>query len=223
VLCKTLRCLSYYFFSFHKPNSNHSEHYAHSTYIDNVLGDLLGIEPQSDNSFVISPLIPSSWPYFIVEDLLYHGHNVTVLYDSNGSKYGQGSGMKIYLNGELAASQPQLGRMALNIPPPIVDESYARRKVENYAANANGFGYPMPDASFTSDYSSTWQAVDGRLCYDSIPSNRWTNWESPNQVDWFSVDFGPGRMKTVDQVKVYVYSDVVTGKGDVGKQVKLCK
>ncbi|CAL8125673.1 unnamed protein product [Orchesella dallaii] len=194
---------------------NHSEHYAHSTYIDNVLGDLLGIEPQSENSFVISPLIPSSWSFFIVENLLYHSHNITVLYDSDGSKYNLGAGMKIFLNGELAASQPQVGRMSLNIPPPTVDESYARKKVENYAANVNSIGYPMPDASFTSVSASTWQAVDGRVVYDSVPSNRWTNWNSSNLVDWFSVDFGPGRAKTVDQVKVYVYSDVVSGEGGV--------
>ncbi|ODM94722.1 hypothetical protein Ocin01_11959 [Orchesella cincta] len=35
---------------------------------------------------------------------------------------------------------------------------------------------------------------------------------SQNEVDWLSVDFGPGRVKTVDQVKLYVYSDVVTEK-----------
>ncbi|ODM94720.1 hypothetical protein Ocin01_11960 [Orchesella cincta] len=30
-------------------HNNHSEHYAHSTYVDNVLGDLIGIVPQPDN------------------------------------------------------------------------------------------------------------------------------------------------------------------------------
>ncbi|ODN03661.1 Beta-L-arabinobiosidase [Orchesella cincta] len=194
---------------------NHSEHYAHSTYVDNVLGDLLGIEPQSDNSFVINPLMPSTWPYFIVENLNYHGHNITVLYDSDGSKYNTGTGMKIFLNGEEAASQSQLGRMSINIPPPIVDESYARKKVENYAANVNGFGYPMVDASFTSIDASVWQVVDGRVIYDHIPSNRWTNYQTRNEQDWFSVDFGPGRKKVVDEVKVNIYSDVATGEGDV--------
>ncbi|ODM98341.1 Beta-L-arabinobiosidase [Orchesella cincta] len=155
---------------------------------NNVLGDLIGIVPQPDNTFVINPLIPSTWPYFIVENLMYHGHNITVLYDKDGSKYNTTAGMKIFLNGELAASQPQLGIMTLDIPPPIVDETYARKKIENYAANANGFGYPMVDSSFTS---------------------AWASWIG------LSVDFGPGRVKTVDQVKLYVYSDVVTEEGEV--------
>ncbi|CAL8085948.1 unnamed protein product [Orchesella dallaii] len=194
---------------------NHSEHYAHSTYVDNVLGDLLGIVPQPNNTFVINPLIPSSWPYFIVENLLYHGHNITVLYDADGSKYNFTAGMKIFLNGVLAKSQSQLGRMTLDIPAPIVDESYAKNKMENYAANANGFGYPMVEASFTSAWTSVWQVVDGRIFYDYIPSNRWSNFASQNEVDWLSVDFGPGRVKAVDNVKLYVYSDVVTGEGEV--------
>ncbi|ODM89207.1 Beta-L-arabinobiosidase [Orchesella cincta] len=105
--------------------------------------------------------------------------------------------------------------MAQNIPPPIVDETYARKKIENYAANANGFGYPMVDSSFTSAWASVWQVVDGRVFYDYIPSNRWSNFGSQNEVDWLSVDFGPGRVKTVDQVKLYVYSDVVTEEGEV--------
>lgn len=182
-----------------------------------MLGDLFGVEPQSDNTFVINPLIPSSWSYFILENLLYHGHNVTVLYDADGTRYNAGKGMQVYLNGELVASSDQLQKLSVDIPAPIVDEEYRRKKVENYAANVNGFGYPMPNASFTSIHATTWQAIDGRVIYDHIPSNRWTNYESPNEKDWFSVDFGPGRAKTIDQVKIYVYSDVATNEGDVGK------
>ncbi|CAL8144772.1 unnamed protein product [Orchesella dallaii] len=198
-------------------SKNGSEHYAHSTYVDNVLGDLLGIVPQPDNFFVIIPLIPSTWSYFIVEDLLYHGHNITVLYDADGSRYNTTPGIKVFLNGELVGAKPTLDRMQISLPRPEGDESSknAIQKVENYAANVNGFGYPMVDASFTSIHASVWQAVDGRIIYDHIPSNRWTSFDSLNEVDWFSVDFGPGRVKTVDQVKIYVYSDVATNEGDV--------
>lgn len=142
---------------------------------------------------------------------------MTVLYDVDGTKYNAGSGMKVYVNGQMMASSPQVGKMSVNVPRPVIDEEYRRKKVENYAANSDGFGYPMVDASFTSIHASVWQAVDGRVIYDHIPSNRWTNFESRNSRDWFSVDFGPGRAKTVDEVKVYVYSDVATNEGVVGK------
>lgn len=164
----------------------------------------------------MQPLIPSDWKYFIVENLQYHGHNITVLYDSDGTKYNVEAGVHVYVNGGRRAHFENLSRFTVSLPDPIIDESFRRKKVENYAANVDAMGYPMPDASFTSDHASTWQAVDGRAVYDYIPSNRWTNWNSKNEKDWFSIDFGPGRTKTIDQVKIYVYSDVVTGEGGVG-------
>lgn len=180
---------------------------------------MFGIDPQADDTFVIEPLIPSSWPYFLVENLLYHGHNVTVLYDGAGTKYNVGRGMRVYVNGEEKASSPTIGKLSVPVPAAVVDEQYRRKKVENYAANVHGFGYPMVDASFTSIHASVWQAVDGRVFYDHVPSNRWTNFDSRNEQDWFSVDFGPGRTKTIDEVKLYIFSDAATNEGDVGEFV----
>ncbi len=90
---------------------NHSEHYAHSTYNDNVLSDLIGIEPQPDDTFQVNPLIPSTWNYFIAENIAYHGHFITVMWDRDGSKYNSGSGMHIFVNGELIESQANVGLM----------------------------------------------------------------------------------------------------------------
>lgn len=60
--------------------------------------------------------------------------------------------------------------------------------------------------------------LDGRIIYDYNPTNRWTNYGSGNPTDWFAVNFGPGRAKIVSEVKLYVYSDVVTSEGGVGKK-----
>jgi len=141
---------------------------------------------------------------------LYHGHNITVLYDHDGTKYKVGSGMKIYVNGKVAASQQNIGKMSVPIPRAIVPmESY--KKLENYAANVKRQGYPKPSASFTHASASLWQAIDGRIFYDYIPSNRWFNFESKNDDDWFAVDFG--RAKTVNSVSIYIYDDVITKEG----------
>lgn len=198
--------------------SNHSDHYAHSTYTDNILGDLIGIQPQSGDVFKVNPLVLPTWDYFIAENIPYHGHNITVLYDRDGSRYQAGSGLQIYVNGELSARRNGVGPMQVTIPSPIKYLNFnGANKVENYAANVDGFGYPMVDASFTSIHASVWHVVDGRIVYDHIPTNRWTNYDSPNPTDWFSLDFGPGRHKTISQIKLYVYSDVATGEGQVGK------
>jgi cellobiose phosphorylase len=70
------------------------------------LSELIGITPRSDDSIDVDPLIPSTWKYFIAENIPYHGHNVTVLYDQDGTRYKVGTGMKVYVNGKQVVSQP---------------------------------------------------------------------------------------------------------------------
>ena len=53
--------------------TNHSEHYLHSTYLDNVFTNLIGIVPTFEDVLWLHPLIPSNWSYFTVENLPYHG------------------------------------------------------------------------------------------------------------------------------------------------------
>lgn len=79
---------------------NHSEHYDHSTNNDDVITGLFGIQPQQDDRLVISPIVPDNWTYYALENLPYHGHNVTVLYDEKGSKYRQGKGLIAFVDGK---------------------------------------------------------------------------------------------------------------------------
>ncbi len=53
--------------------TNHSENYFHSTYIDNIFTNLVGVIPTLDNRLELQPLIPKNWTYFAVENLPYHG------------------------------------------------------------------------------------------------------------------------------------------------------
>jgi hypothetical protein len=108
--------------------------------------------------------------------------------------------------------------MVVTVPKPNIQTEGVKR-IENYAANVHRRGYPIPTASFTDRVGCTWQAVDGRVFYDDIPSNRWSNWESGHDVDWFAVDFG--RLKTVNTVTLYVFSDVVIGKGGTDCPTKM--
>ena len=107
-------------------------------------------------------MIPKSWEYFVIENLNYHGFNLTVLWDLNGSKYKAGSGLRVFLNGTLVFSQNNLSKTVISIPDAVVEEQSYKR-IENYAANVKHSGFPLPRASFVDPYSSTWQAVDGNL------------------------------------------------------------
>ncbi|KAI0508909.1 Six-hairpin glycosidase-like protein [Xylaria bambusicola] len=187
-------------------SSNHSEHYDHSTNNDDVITGLLGIIPQSDDTLHISPIIPSNWTYFLLENLAYHGHSITVLYDKDGSRYAARPGLTVYVNGE-QVHHGENQSAVVPIPPPslTVDEAPI-----NIAANPDGPGqYPTIDATFTwlSDYS--YKAIDGVVYYDVLPDNRWTNYLSTHSNDTLTVHFA--RPRKVSSVTLALYHDLSRG------------
>src|SRR5690606_30879142 len=166
----------------------HSEHYNHSTFNDLVINGLIGLRPQPDNKLVVNPLVPASWDHFVLENVPYRGHNVTVLWDRDGKRYGQGAGLRLYVDGRRIAASPDLGRIEARMPANVPADRTPR--LVNDAANPHGSGYPRPFASYTNDIDDVWDAVDGRIYYDDIPHSRWTNYRSPNPQDHLGLDFG---------------------------------
>jgi len=83
--------------------------YNHSTYCDLIISGLIGIRPQEDGTLTVNPLLPdNTWDYFCLENLKYHGKNITVIYDKTGTKYHKGKGLMIFVNGKLNNSSPEL-------------------------------------------------------------------------------------------------------------------
>ncbi len=80
-------------------------------------------------------------------------------------------------------------------PPPIGNLAYNRAR--------NGF--PKTEASFTSRFDKVAMANDGKINFNAAPHNRWTSFESPNQRDWLSIDFG--EPKEVGRVELAIYDD----------------
>lgn len=162
----------------------------------------MGIIPQPDDTLQISPIIPDNWTYFALENLAYHGHLVTVLYDKDGSQYNVEPGLSVYVNGEMVHhGDDQFA--TVSVPPPVL----AGDAPINIAANPDGPGhYPLADATFT--YSADWsyKAIDGVIYYDQVPDDRWTNYQSPNPNDTFTVYFA--RPRTISSVTLALYSDI---------------
>ncbi|HEY0449747.1 MGH1-like glycoside hydrolase domain-containing protein [Actinophytocola sp.] len=179
----------------------HSEHYNHSTFTDLVINGLVGLRPSADDRLVVNPLVPPSWDYFALENTPYRGHNVTVLWDRDGSRYHQGAGLQVFVDGRPVARRASLGPVTLRVGTAQV----ATAAPVDDAANPNGTGYPRPFASYTNAIDSTWDAVDGRIYYDDIPHSRWTNYNSPNASDHLGVDFGVPT--PVSDVRMYLYDD----------------
>ncbi|KAI6087721.1 Six-hairpin glycosidase-like protein [Hypoxylon rubiginosum] len=184
---------------------NHSEHYDHSTNNDDVITGLFGIIPQEDDTLKISPIVPANWTYFALENLAYHGHLVTVLYDKYGSRYNIGKGLTVFVDGTEVYNGADKSA-TVPVPPPILpDEAWI-----NIAANPTGPGqYPAINATFTNSEDYHYKAIDGVLFYDTIPDNRWTNDGSPNENDTLTVTFA--RPRNISSVTLALYSDVARG------------
>lgn len=90
-----------------KGDGARSRFYNHSGFTDLVISDLVGLKPREDNILEIFPLIPAgTWDWFCLDNVLYHGKHLTILWDRNGQKYGKGKGMIIYADGvEIARSK----------------------------------------------------------------------------------------------------------------------
>ncbi|KAL7629794.1 hypothetical protein AAE478_001317 [Parahypoxylon ruwenzoriense] len=186
---------------------NHSEHYDHSTNNDDIITGLFGILPQQGDSFKISPIVPENWTYFALENLPYHGHLVTVLYDKTGSRYKVGHGLTIFVDGRKAYNGADK-TASIRIPQPILPAA----AFENIAANPTGPGqYPAVEATFSNAGDFHYKAVDGVLYYDTIPDNRWTNYGSPNPNDTLTITFP--RPRNISSVTLALYSDVSRGGG----------
>lgn len=79
--------------------------YNHSTYCDNLISGLVGIRTQDDNSLVVNPLIPDdAWEWFCLDGVKYKGKIITVVYDKYGTKYNQGKGLLIFVDGQIKAA-----------------------------------------------------------------------------------------------------------------------
>ena len=79
--------------------------YNHSTFCDLVLGELVGIRPQRDGSLVVAPLFPPAWAYLRVEGVRWRGHDISVVWDRDGTRYGLGAGFFVLRDGAVVSRQ----------------------------------------------------------------------------------------------------------------------
>ena len=185
-----------------------SEHYNHSEYNNLIITGLCGLRPRSDNVLEIDPLIPSTKiadpiTYFCLQNVLYHGHNVTIMYDKTGKKYGQGAGLNVWVDGRKVINAAKPEKQMVKIASPIVTpiSSYP----VDYAVNMNGKGYPKATASYTNAPDKLTMADDGRVWFFKNVRNRWSCYGSGHKVDWYSIDFG--KAHKVGEVDLFLYSD----------------
>lgn len=176
-------------------NYNHSEHYLHSGYNDLVVTGLIGLVPREDDTLQIHPLAPAEWDYFAIEDVPYHGHLVSVLWDKSGERYDMGSGLHVLVDGKRLQTVESI--RPIEIPGAVPGVSSLKKTnlvPTNFVVNNDGTYYPRLTTTYTAEGTSASKLNDGNFWYLKDPPNRWTCEGSPNVADSIEVDFGKPRM-----------------------------
>jgi hypothetical protein len=183
---------------------NRSEHYFHSSFNDQIITGLIGLQPASDISFVIDSLAPESWDYFAMDSIPYKGHMISVIWDRKGDRYAAGKGFHVFIDGKKVKTSKVPTKLRISLPS--LKEVPMDKDIRlNYAVNNDGDYYPRYKASFTAKRTSLSKIYDGEYVYDRQPANRWTTHGSNQKSDWLVCDLGEARI--LDTLKLYIIDD----------------
>ena len=113
--------------------------YNHSEYTNLVITGLFGLRPELSNDIVVNPLVSDEWNYFCLENVLYNGKNVTILFDRDGSHYGKGAGFQVIVEGEVAHTSADVQSVRFD---PNAINSNTDNPATNNPPDANGAALP---------------------------------------------------------------------------------
>ncbi len=95
-----------------KGDEERSRYYNHSTFNDLVITGLVGLRPRADDIVEINPLLPTGkWDWFCLDNVLYHGKIITIIWDKTGTKYKKGKGLTVLVDGKRVASSLKLEKL----------------------------------------------------------------------------------------------------------------
>jgi hypothetical protein len=186
-----------------------SHHYFHSGYLDLILSGLVGIRPRADDVLEVNPLLPAvgdpqALAWFRVERVPYHGHEVSVTWDADGTHYGRGRGLAIEVDGREVARKAQLGRIEV---PVGRKANLPIEREENLAVQLVRGAYPKPYASSGTDAEKLHDGIDGRAWFYPELPNGWDS--SPSaKPQWYAVDFG--KTVTLGRAELAFFADDTT-------------
>ena len=189
-----------------------SHHYEHSTYVDLILGGLIGIRPRADDILGINPLMlvapgasapPIRW--FRLENLKYHGHDLAIAYDLDGSRYHLGLGLFVYVDGKLVKGPVPLGRVEVPLQPASADQLRPKPRRVDLAVNVGFVNGPAAAASSSAPGSPASEAIDGRLWFFPEIANGWSPKPTDGPSSWFAIDFR--QPLTLGSIELYFFSD----------------
>lgn len=97
-----------------KGDQERSRYYNHSTFNDLIITGICGLRPRADRTIEVRPLLPADkWDYFCLDNILYHGRNLTIVWDRDGSRYHAGQGLRVFVDGKCVGERKSLGKLMI--------------------------------------------------------------------------------------------------------------
>ncbi len=94
--------------------------YNHSTWLDILIPELIGLVPRDDDRLEIDPMLPiGALDWFVLDGVRYHGHDIAIVWDSPEAASfdlhrDNRKGLDVYVDGRRVASSPTLSRMVVD-------------------------------------------------------------------------------------------------------------
>ena len=92
--------------------------YMHSSFIDIIISGLVGIRASFGDYLDLAPLADASIDYFALDNLLFHGRNVSIAYDKDATRYlkqGCRSVLCVWVDGTVRATSKRLSRLNISL------------------------------------------------------------------------------------------------------------
>src|SRR4029077_4656428 len=94
-----------------KGDNPRSRYYNHSTFADLIITGLVGLVPNANGVVELDPLLPpEAWDWFCLDNVNYNSRMLTIVWDRDGSHFGQGAGFSIWVAGKKTTVRPDLGK-----------------------------------------------------------------------------------------------------------------
>jgi hypothetical protein len=190
-----------------------SHHYNHSTYIDLILSGLIGVRPRADNTLEIDPLLPNMYGqgdhpirYFALQHLAYHGHDVSIVYDADGGRYGIGAGLSVFADSHRVYGPHPLAPAKIVLQPAAPNRIRSAARRVDLSVNPGVPEGPRATASSSVTTSAIDQAIDGRLWFFPENPNGWSSAMTDLEpTSWYSIDLR--RSRRIGSIELYFFSD----------------
>lgn len=176
-----------------KGGKERGKDYNHSTCCDLVITGLVGLRPRPDHLVEVHPLVPSNaWDWFCLDNVLYHGRVLTILWDRTGERYGRGRGLRVFADGVEIARSDSLERVtgALSGTREGVSAGWIKHKGNPVLGGALGtcFDVTLLKEGDTYRMWFSWRPQQSVALVESVDGIRWSQPQivlAPNhKTDW---------------------------------------